>query len=237
MHKLSIIVPAYNEEVLINKNIKEIFDTLKSRNLNFEIIVVNDGSKDKTLDELKKLKLKNLKIVSYKKNKGKGNAIKEGFNYVKGDIVTFIDSDLDLHPKQIFKFFDYLENADIVVGSKNHPKSKLDFPFHRKILSKLFQTYVRLLFMMNVTDTQVGLKFIKTSCLKRILPKVTIKGFAFDLELLVAANVLKYKIAEAPVVITYKRGGGNITVFTIPKMFIDALKIFYRKNILHYYNK
>ena len=91
--------------------------------------------------------------------------------------------------------------------------------------------------MMNVTDTQVGLKLIKTNCLKKILPKVTIKGFAFDLELLVAANALRYKIVEAPVIISYKKGGGNITIFTIPEMFADALIIFYKKNFMHFYNK
>ena len=104
MKTLSVIMPAYMKEEVIAKALFETEDVLKGFGMPYEIIVVDDGSKDKTREEAEKYNSKYVKVVGYKKNTGKGHALKYGFKYVKGDIVAFIDADTDLHPDQIAHF-------------------------------------------------------------------------------------------------------------------------------------
>ena len=180
-YKLSVVVPVYNQEEFIYRNLHEALKTFKHYGKNFEIILVNDGSTDDTLKEARLIKDKHLKIVGYPENMGKGNALKYGFSHVSGNAVTFMDADLDIHPKSLMGFFKYLDTADMVIGSKRHKLSKVNYPLKRKILSSLYHMFVNMIFNLNVKDTQSGLKLIKYDCLKEILPKVLVKKFAFDL--------------------------------------------------------
>lgn len=239
---LSLIMPAYKQERTISRDIKNIEKVLNYLPINHEIIVVVDGHVDRTAQILRKVKNENLKIIEYKQNKGKGFAIKQGVKAARGDIIGFIDAGMDLDPSEISLMLDIMDwnNADIVVGSKLHPDSKVNYPFSRKVLSWGYRTIIRLLFHFNVKDTQVGLKIFKRKVAKDVFPKIVVKNFAFDVEVLAVARLLDYKkIYESPVKLRFRSGSITSTTFlrTSFWMLWETLAVFYRMNILHYYNK
>lgn len=239
--KISVIMPAFNEAEVIERNILETIDTFKRFNLDFEIIVIDDGSTDDTLQKIKNIseKFTNVKVTRNMENYGKGRALKKGFRLATGQYVVFLDSDIDLHPAQIETFFDImkLDNADIVIGSKRHPNSVLNYPLQRKIISSVYFFLIKIMFGLPIKDTQTGLKLFKYEVLKRVFPKIVVKAFAFDLEVLVNAHRLGYKIAEAPVIIDSKREFNRIGIYEIIEMWVDTMAIFYRMYILKYYDK
>lgn len=239
MVKLSVLMPAYNEGKRIRESLEETKKTLDSFNLDYEIILIDDASKDNTFSEAKKVK--GVKIFNYQKNGGKGNALKYGFKFATGDLVCFLDSDLELHPKQIQLFLDYMDKhkADIIIGSKRHPDSLVNYPLKRKILSWGYSTFVRLLFGLDVKDTQVGIKLFKKEALDEIFPKILVKKFAFDLEVLVNAHKLGYKIVEAPITLNFRRlvEEKRISLLSALPMFKDTLAIAYRLYIKGYYDR
>lgn len=128
--------------------------------------------------------------------------------------------------------------ADVVIGSKHHPASKLHYPFARKVISRIYALVLKILFNLPLRDTQTGLKIFKHDVLKRVFPKVLCKRYAFDLELLVNANRLGYRVAEAPVVLNFRRPvkWGRIGLNDIYLTGLDTLAIFYRMYILKYYD-
>lgn len=235
--EISVIMPMYNAEN-IESNLKEVSSSLAMINPNYEIIVVNDGSTNNCFAEARRFAKNNqrIKIASYEKNKGKGNAIKYGFNFVKGNYVTFLDCGGDLDTKQIKNFMSVMqkENADIVIGSKKHPQSKVHYPLMRRIMSGIYRRVNKILFGLDVNDTQVGLKLFKKKVLEEVMPKIAIKRFAFDLELLVIANKLGFKIVEAPITLRYKFNS-TINIKAVYFMLQDTAAIFYRDKILRYY--
>ncbi len=237
--KLSILMPMYNEEMAVAANILETDEYFKKLGITYEIIVMDDGSKDMTYDKALTASKEHIKVFKLPKNEGKGEALRGAFNKSSGDLVMFLDGDLDIHPKQFEVLFDVMksESADVVIGSKRHPKSVLNYPPLRKFLSAGYFFIVKVLFGMPLRDTQTGIKLFKAEVLKKVFHKVLIKRYAFDLELLILAHYNGFKISEAPVVVDYKGKYGNITLKTVFKMLWDTLAIFYRLKILRYYDK
>lgn len=236
-------MPAYNEGKHICENILETKRIFDGFGCNYQIIVIDDGSTDNTLEEAKKAQqianANNIIVHRNLTNLGKGAALREGFKLITdSDLVVFLDSDLDLHPAQIQLLFEIMqkENADVVIGSKRHPGSQVYYPFKRRIISSVYFFLVKLLFGLPIRDTQTGLKLFKYEVLKKVLPKLLVKAFAFDLELLVNAHRLGYKIAESPVIVNYRGKLGNITLKTIYKTWWDTMAVFYRLYILKYYD-
>jgi len=230
---LSIIIPTYNEGQDIKANLKEVYRTLNRMGYKYEMVVSDNGSEDNTIKQARNF---SDCIVSSQVNQGKGHAICRGLNKVKGKYTVLLDADLAIHPAQIKWFVKEIEKgkADIVIGSKHHPQSKVvKYPLVRKIMSKGYYWLVYLLFRLPVRDTQTGLKLFKTEVLKEIVRRVTVKKFAFDLEVLVIARMLGYKIAEVPVVVEENRN--RIKLGTVWRMLIDTLGIWYRLNILRWY--
>ena len=239
--KISIIMPAYNEADVIKKNVLETINTFKDFCKEYQIIVIDDGSADKTWQEIKELseKFSEVKITRNMQNYGKGRALKKGFRIATGDYIVFLDSDIDLHPAQLETFFDImkLDSADVVIGSKRHPNSVLNYPLERKIISNVYFFFIKIMFGLPIKDTQTGLKLFKYEVLKKIFPKIVVKAFAFDLEILANAHRLGYKIAEAPVHIDSKRDFGRIGIVDMFETLVDTLAIFYRMHIIKYYDK
>lgn len=235
--KISVVIPAYNENGIILETIKECVSSLNG--IDHEIIVVDDGSHDGTYGTVKEFVRghNNIKIVNYEGNQGKGFAIRYGFKYTTGDVVAFIDADLNIHPGQILTFINEMErtDADVVVGSKRHPDSKVNYPINRKILSNIYYMFVTILFGLNVKDTQVGMKLYKRKVLNDVCPIVLVKRYAFDIEILANAHRLGYKIREAPVEINMDFDS-KVNKKAIWNMFWDTCAIFYRMNIIHYYD-
>jgi len=242
--KLSLIVPAYNKDSEVFKSICSFVNQLKLLPYDWEIIVVDDASRDQTLREAVRSKkfngnTENIKIFSYDLNQGKGFALYYGFQKSFGDIVVFADSDLDLPSKNITTVLNNLVHlkADIAIGSKRHPDSKVHYPFLRRVQSKTYQILVQLLFNLNISDTQVGIKAFRRKVLEDCFPRIVVKQFAFDLELLVVANLLGYKkIIETPIILNY-HFSSTIRLKSILKILQDTAAIFYRKNWLKYYQK
>ncbi len=234
---LSIIMPMYNSRD-ITTNIKEAIRRLNTIKISYELIVVDDGSTKNCFEEAKKIKIKNVKVVGYKQNKGKGNAIKYGSGFVSGEYAAFVDSGRDIDPSQLSNFLKIMDDtgADIVIGSKRHRDSDVHYPLLRIFMSRIYQTANKIIFSLNVRDTQVGLKLFKSRIFNLIMPKVAVKKFAFDLELLVIANKLDAKIVEAPIKIRY-RFGSSVNMKAVFWILWDTAAIFYRDKILHYYDK
>jgi glycosyltransferase involved in cell wall biosynthesis len=240
--KISVIMPAYNEAGSITCSVEETKKTFDNFGCSWELIVIDDGSTDETFEILKQLSLKYPKQLIVGKNSynmGKGRAIKKALHYVTGEYVVFLDADMDLHPLQVQTLFDImrLDNADVVIGSKFHPNSVVAYPWHRWIISFVYWTLVRVLFGLPCRDTQTGLKLFKTKVLREVFPRILVKQFAFDLEVLVNAHHLGYKIAEAPVVLKSQRPYGRIGSNAIYTTTLDTLAIYYRMYILKYYDR
>ena len=238
---LSIVIPAYNEEKRIANTLLETCATIDSFSIPYEIIVVNDGSDDRTFEEASKIAKThgNVKVVHYTQNGGKGNAIKYGCKFVTGDIVTFLDADLELHPRQLKGFFDYMDkyDADVVVGSKRHPFSKVNYPTHRKLLSWFYHLLVKAIFNLPVNDTQLGLKLFKREVIDTVIPKILVKRYAYDVEILVNAKHAGFRIVESPIELYFKRRVGRVRLKDIAKIAVDTSAIFYRLYVLKYYDE
>jgi len=239
---LSIIVPAYKQEKTIVQDIEKIVQVMSQLRYDYEIIVVVDGFVDETFKNAKKVKSPKVTVIGYQHNHGKGYAVRFGMAKAKGLIVAFIDAGMDLNPNGISMLLEYFEwhNADIIIGSKLHPASKVNYPTQRKILSIGYRLLVKLLFGLTIKDTQVGMKFFKRKVLEDVLPRLLVKDYAFDIEILAVAHRLNYsRIYEAPVELDFK-DSSTITSANFWKimfrMLNDTLAVFYRLKILRYYD-
>lgn len=233
--KLSLVMPAYNEEDHVKEVIEKMDFFVRTMGVNYEVIVVDDGSRDET--GIKAMEYANenghVKVVSYPKNMGKGYAIKTGFFSAEGESVVFMDSDLEIDPTQIRKYVRALESGDLVIASKRHPQSCVEIPFLRRFLSSGFNVLVRLLTGLGVRDTQSGLKAVRRKSLKKVFSVLSVKRFAFDVELLAVANLYGLKIVEMPVNI--RLANSLFDPKEVFRMFIDLLGITYRLRIKKHY--
>lgn len=238
--KLSIIIPAYKEEKNIYRTVKQIVEAHDILWYSYEVLVVVDGSPDNTAREARRHKSKNVRVLEYKTNQGKGYALKYGTKHAHGDIITYTDAGGDFDPKQFDKCVKLMEifDADFVIGSKRHPASKINYPRKRRIYSWIYHKIIRVLFGLNVTDTQAGLKFLKKKVAKDVVPRALVKQYAFDLEMLVIAHQLGYRrIFEAPIELNFNNSTSGVNSKTIQRMIIDTMAIFYRAKMLNYYRK
>ncbi|MBU1105003.1 glycosyltransferase [Candidatus Parcubacteria bacterium] len=241
---LSVIVPAYKQEKTIKEDLKRILETLSQTRWDFEIIAVDDGSPDKTLKKLKEINPPaggKIIVCGYKTNRGKGYAVRYGMARAKGDLIAFIDSGMELDPNGISMLIEHMlwYEADIMIGSKRHPASKVIYPFHRKLVSFGAQAFARIFLGINVRDTQVGLKIFKRRVLEKVLPRLIIKRYAFDMEMLAVARHLGFKrIFEAPVKLSYNESDFThaIGFGVLWRSLLDAMGVVYRLRLLHYYD-
>jgi len=240
--KISIIVPAFKQEKTIISDLKRIKKSLQEIELDWEIIVVVDGPGDNTYKRAKKIKSGKIKVFQLKKNIGKGHALRWGMKKARGDYIAFLDAGMEIDPvglKMLLLHMQWYE-ADIIVGSKRHLASKVNYPFARKILSLGYFWLVRILFGFKIRDTQAGIKIFKKRVLKKVLPVLLVKKYAIDVEILAVAHRFGFKkIYEAPIKYTYQFSSltNAATLNTILMMLKDTLAVFYRLKILRYYDK
>lgn len=239
---ITLIIPAYRQEKTIVKDLRRIHSVMGQLRYGFEMIVVVDGTVDKTFENARKIKLANIHVLGYEINQGKGHAIKVGMAKAKGDIIAFIDSGMDLRPNGLSMLLEHFEwyKADIIVGSKRHAASKVKYPFFRRVISYVSQLFIRFLFGLNVRDTQVGMKFFRRKVIADVLPRLLVKKFAFDIEILVVSYYLGYRrIYEAPIELKYNFKNSFASQHLFRSLFNtlwDSLAIFYRLRILRYYD-
>lgn len=224
---LCVVMPAYNEGAHIKENLLTASNIISGFINNYQIIAVNDGSSDNTLEEMREAATEDSHIrpISYKNNQGKGHAISTGVKYADAEYIAFLDSDLELSPVMLRYFLKALQatNADIAIGSKLHKKSKLHYPLSRKIMSFGYYIMLKLMFRLNIRDTQTGIKLFKGEVIKPICEMISTNGFAYDIEILAIAAKQGKKIIEMPIELNYSRSGNNRSTISLKKIF-DVFK-------------
>jgi len=201
---LSVIVPAFNEEDRIESTLHSINSYLSAQHYTYEIIVVNDGSKDKTVEITSRLLtgIPHLRLIDNKENRGKGWAVKCGMISAKGEIRLFMDADNSTTIDQIENMFPHIENGfDVVIGSRRVKDAVITVhqSIFRERIGQIFNLIVRIINGLKIKDTQAGFKMFSSSAAEKIFPMQTIWQWAFDVELLMIAQKLGFKIKEVPI--------------------------------------
>lgn len=204
MTELSIVMPAFNEESTIKESIERVISEAEKINISYEILVVNDGSTDATHQRASSV-LGPVEVIDQRPNQGKGHSLREGFLRAKGRYVLFLDADLDLDPVFLQEYIDTIEKraAACIIGSKRHPRSLVNYPSSRRLLSFIWMKLVKSYTGLSVTDTQTGFKLLSASQVRDPIIHSQSKGFAFDIEFLSLVNLAGGVIIEGPVKIDF----------------------------------
>jgi glycosyltransferase involved in cell wall biosynthesis len=240
---LTAVVPVYNggEEIVANVDVIRRALTTGLPDEPVEVIVVSDGSIDETAAQLSQARGQaGFRLIHYDRNLGKGYAVKAGALAARGDWIALIDADLDLDPASVPSFLEIAraEQLDFAIGSKRHPDSVVHYPRSRRIASWCYQQLNRLLFRLDVRDTQVGLKVFHRRVVENVFPLLLVKQFAFDLELLAVATALGYgRVKELPIRLEYRFSGSALRSRTVARALWDTAAVFYRLRILHTYQR
>jgi dolichyl-phosphate beta-glucosyltransferase len=228
---ISIIYPIYNEQKRLSKTIKDIKKFDKSNNsLKKEYILVNDGSTDKTLSLLKKKIDKNIriKIINYKINRGKGYALKLGVRHAQNQWILTTDSDCSVSNFQLTNWIknNYINNKTFIYfGSRNLPNSLVKKKLIRKIIGNIFIFILRMLFQINLSDTQCGFKLYKSIYAKKIFKNILTDGYMHDIEICIISKKLNLKITELPVTWMHMSESKINFPRDFIKIFFNLLKI------------
>jgi len=225
---LSIIIPAHNEENRLPDTLVQIFDFLATQNHTAEVIVVENGSTDRTyvLAQQSAKQHQNLRVIQ-NNQRGKGLAIQRGVQEAHGEYVFLCDADLSMPIEEINKFLPpELTNVDIAIGSREAPGAvRYNEPSYRHITGRVFNTLIRLLVLPTLQDTQCGFKCIRAAVARDIFRYQTLTGWAFDVELLYIARLHHYRIVEIPIN-WYFNADSKISVLRdSTRMFLDLLLI------------
>jgi len=202
---LSVVIPAYNEETRLTRHLPGIISFLESRGRPFEIIVVNDGSKDGTARVTEEFAKAHpvVRLISLNPNRGKGGAVKAGMLDARGRFVLFTDADQSTPITEVDKLLEKLEREgyDMAIGSRGVPGAKVKQPqaWHRALAGKLFGVGTRCLCIHGFYDTQCGFKCMTREAARKIFPQVTSPTAIFDIEMLVVATREGCAVAELPV--------------------------------------
>ena len=229
MVKLSIVIPAYNEEKRIERTLDNYSSFFQKKLKYFEIIVVLNGCVDNTLNIVKSFSKKNKKVryLEFKKAIGKGAAIIEGFKVAKGNLIGFVDADMATPPGAFYDLFKNIENYDGVIASRWMKGSKINVeqPFLKKVGSRGFNFLTRILFNLKFNDTQCGAKLFKKRIIKNILNDLKITKWAFDVNLLYSIKRKHYKIKEIPTEWNAVKSSHFNLFKAIPEMFLGLVRL------------
>lgn len=230
--KVSVIVPAYNEERRIASCLKVLTAYLERVGLDYEIVVSEDGSTDRTCEIVGEYARLNprIRLLHSDRRLGKGGGILRGIEEAEGEAIVMVDVDLSAPPSQIPRLLEALKEADLALGSRNLPESRIGVkpPLHRRILNRAFNLLFRLLFKAEIHDTQCGFKAGWRRILLNLKDDITVKGFAFDVELIVEALRKGYRVVEVPITWNYQPGSKVNTVKQVFHMGRDLLKIWWK---------
>jgi len=233
---ISVVIPVYNQGNRVGECIDRVKQVIEPITENFELIVVNDGSTDNSFGVAEEAANndQHIKIISYTPNRGKGFAVKSGVMMSKGDIVMFLDGDLDISPESIRHYVSKLNSCDLVVASKWHPQSNIRIPTSRAFLSKGFHFFVRMATGINQRDTQTGLKVGNGGLMRAIFESISINRYAFDVELFAIASLMRARIEEMPVTMTIDR---RFNIKEILRMLVNVTQISINYKLFHKYQQ
>lgn len=228
--RLSVIIPAYNEEKRLPITLREVNKYLKRQDFESEIIVVSDGSTDKTVKVTKNLmaEINNLRVLEFEKKRGKGFGVKQGILEAKGDFRVFMDADNSTTIDQVEKMWPEFEQGfDVVLGSRDIKEALIAVPqpWFRRKLGDIFNLIVQVISgLWGIWDTQCGFKGFTKKAAVDIFSKSVIDGFAFDVEVLMLAKKMGYRFKEIPVV-WINDPQSKVKFKSMVNMLIDVLKI------------
>ncbi len=201
---ISIVIPAYNEAERIRPTIETIHDYFSKKTQSFDIIVINDGSRDNTANivlDLAKM-IRKVTLLDSSINQGKGSSARKGMIHATHDLILLTDADLSTPIDEFEKLVPWMRKGyDIVIGSRGMKESEIILrqPWHRRMMGKAFNFLVRTLIVNDFRDTQCGFKLFRHGVAARIFRASKINGFAFDVEVLFIAKKMGYKTKEVPV--------------------------------------
>lgn len=230
---LSVIIPAYNEEKRIAKTLQSVDAYLKKQSYDYEILVVNDGSRDKTAEVIREAasRMASLRLIDNIANHGKGWVVRQGMLQAQGRICLFMDADNSTTIDQVANFLPYFEQGyDLVIGSRRMKGAVIAVkqPWTRDLLGGVFRLAVHAIVPVGVTDSQAGFKAFSRRAVEVIFPRQTISRWAFDVEILAMARKMGLKVKEAPIIWTNDTES-HVKLSGMVKMFFEVLGI--RKNL------
>lgn len=200
---LSIVIPAYNEEVRIVSTLEAAALYLDAKGYDYEIIVVDDGSSDRTVEKVREAagKHSGISVVENGVNRGKGYSVRAGVAAARGEFVFFTDADLSTPIEELENFFAAIKDRDIVIGSRAIKGAHISVhePLYRELLGRSFSVAVGLLCVSGYTDTQCGAKLFRMEAARKIFPRQKLFRFAFDVELLYLAKRFGFTVTEMPI--------------------------------------
>jgi dolichyl-phosphate beta-glucosyltransferase len=251
---ISIVIPAYNEESRIIPTLEKVYRYFKNRQIDFEIIVVDDGSKDNTVQAVKQWQMahsfsspsfllpsplrgegqgegenERIRIISHPTNKGKGAAVRTGVLAARGNLILFTDADLSTPIEEFTKLKKTIdEGYDIAIGSRGLSDSRIEIhqPEIREIIGKLFNLFVRFVFRLEFKDTQCGFKIFKSERAYSLFEQLNIYGFVFDVEVLLRAKYSGLKVKEVPVLWINKKQSSISLLFTPGSIVKEIIRLF-----------
>lgn len=232
--KLSIIIPCYNEAKDIAKNAEIVKQYLQDCQIDYELILVNDGSKDNTKEVIESIP--GVRALSYDTNRGKGGAVKYGIEEAKGDYILFMDADLSTALEAIPRILELAPSYDMVIGSRHAKESiiRKKQPLLRVFIGWCCRKLVNMKFSLNFKDTQCGFKLIKGDVAKKIVSKQVVNNFAFDVEYIYIAKLNNLSIAEMGVIWSDDRGSTVSPIKSSIKFFKDLSFIKKHKKTYHF---
>ena len=203
MKYLSVIIPVYNEGQRIKKTLDHVKEYLKNQDFDYEVLIINDGSTDYSEEEIKN-QIKNWpKFIyfSYQPNQGKGAAVKYGVEKALSQYILFMDADESTPIDQFEPFKPFLSSCPVIIGSRYLKKGyiKIKQPIWRILFARFSNRLIRWTLGLNISDTQCGFKLFEREAAERIFPRMTLKRWGFDFEILLIAKKLGYPIREVPV--------------------------------------
>ncbi|MDP8258357.1 MAG: glycosyltransferase family 2 protein [Candidatus Aadella gelida] len=228
---ISIVVPAFNEAKRLPVFLDKLISYCASQNKRYEIIIVDDGSTDSTLEVVEDFKdrFQDLYAVKIRKNRGKGYAIKRGFLKAQGDICVFLDADGSVTPDEIDKNLHYITEGgyDVFIGSRvlKNKEQVFEAKWYRKLMGRIFNLCIKIFLFKNIKDTQCGFKMFRSEVVRPLFKRVYLRGFGFDMEVLYLAFKMGYRVKEGAVSWHHVDGSKINVISTSLSMFFNILQI------------
>jgi dolichyl-phosphate beta-glucosyltransferase len=202
--QLTVVIPAYNEEALIESTTRDIAGYLDRLGLVFEIIIVDDGSADRTIEIARRLseEIPGVRPVSYSRNMGKGHAVRTGMLEAAGERVLFTDADNSTPIDELPALMSALDDGcGVAIGSRAVRGSvrTIHQPYYRELGGKIINLFIQFFAVPGIRDTQCGFKLFTKDAARQVFSRGVIDDFSFDVEALFLARRLGFKIAELPV--------------------------------------
>lgn len=231
MHcQISVVIPAYNEAERLGATLHKAVEYLGRRGDSYEVLVVDDGSRDRTVEVAEAFSGKGVRVIRHERNRGKGGAIKTGITASRGAEVLLSDADASTPIEELEKLERRLDEAPVVLGSRAVAGADIrqHQPFYREIMGKTFNRIIRMAGVRGVSDTQCGFKLLRGDVAREIGSALTIEGFAYDVELVWLARQRGHRVVEVGVVWVDSPDSRVDPIRSSLSMLIDVIRMRFR---------